>query len=338
MKDAVPSVVEQQQPRVGFLGVGWIGRSRMLSLLEDGNVEAVAVCDPASDVAAAAAAETGATAVGSLDDILDMAPDGIVVATPSALHAEQAVQAIDAGCAVFCQKPLGRSASEVQRVIDAAKANDVLLATDLSYRHTAAMVAVKEAISAGSAGEVYAADLTFHNAFGPDKPWFLDPQLSGGGCVIDLGIHMVDLVLWLLGGRIETATSRLFAGGQPLVDSGAQVEDFATADLSLSGGASVRLACSWFLHAGRDAVIEADFYGTEGSVGMRNVGGSFYDFIAELRHGTRTTILAEPPDAWGGRAIVEWGRSLARRTGFDGAVTSHIEVARGLDMIYGRDR
>jgi hypothetical protein len=89
------------------------------------------------------------------------------------------------------------------------------------------------------AGEVYAADLVFHNAYGPDKPWFRDPALSGGGCVIDLGTHLVDLALHLLAGAgpavdVESVTARLFTGGRPLDGRTDVVEDFATARIDLA--------------------------------------------------------------------------------------------------------
>ena len=83
---------------------------------------------------------------------------------------------------------------------------------DLSYRHTTGMQRIRELIRAGELGHVYAVDLVFHNAYGPDKPWFYDVALSGGGCVIDLGIHLVDLALWTLGfPRVRGVASRLFA-------------------------------------------------------------------------------------------------------------------------------
>ncbi|HEY7613845.1 MAG TPA: hypothetical protein VH764_12670 [Gemmatimonadales bacterium] len=77
----------------------------------------------------------------------------------------------------------------------------------------------------------------------------------------------------------------------------------------------VRLACSWRLSAGCEAVIEASVYRTEGAVMLRNVNGSFYDFVAEHCVVTRREILAEPPDAWGGRTIYA-PRSTAPAPGF----------------------
>lgn len=278
-----------------------------------------------------------AEAASSLDAMLAADIDGLVIATPSALHADQAEAALSRGIAVFCQKPLGRSAAECERVVAAARAADRLLRVDLSYRHTAAMRRIRELVQGGGIGEVHAVDLVFHNAYGPDKAWFRDPRLSGGGCVVDLGIHLVDLALWTLGDpAVGAVSSRLFAAGRPLARGADVVEDYAIAQFDLEGGAVVRLACSWNLSAGRDAVIEAAFHGSRGGAAMRNLQGSFYDFVGEHYQGTRTTVLAEPPDDWGGGAAVEWARELAAGTGFDAAVESVVKVAAVLDLIYGR--
>jgi predicted dehydrogenase len=341
------SVQQVASPRLGFLGVGWIGRNRLEAIVASGVAEVAVIADPVQEAVAEALAvlsgAEGAVAVGSLDELLEAGVDGLVIATPSALHAAQAVTALEQGVAVFCQKPLGRTAAEVERVVATARAADRLLGVDLSYRHTAAMRAVRELARGGELGEIYAIDLVFHNAYGPDKPWFYDPSLSGGGCVMDLGIHLVDLALWTLeGARVVEVTSRLFAGGEALrggvvsggVTSG--VEDYGVAQLQLDSGAVVRLACSWHLPAGRDAVIEATFYGTRGGASFRNLDGSFYDFVAEHFRGTSRQLLVAPPDSWGGRAAVEWAERLAGGAGFDPGVDSVVEVAQILDRIYGR--
>ena len=207
------------KPRIGFLGSGWIGRHRMAAMLATGAVEAAAVCDPSPGCQAEALAlAPAAKAVGSLESMLALDLDGVVIATPSALHAEQAIAALAAGKAVFCQKPLGRSATEARAVVAAARAADRLLGLDLSYRHTAAMRQIAELVRSGALGRIFAVDLTFHNAYGPDKPWFYDRALSGGGCVIDLGVHLVDLALWVLGFPEVSGDvcANLFAGGAPL--------------------------------------------------------------------------------------------------------------------------
>ncbi len=320
------------RPRIGFAGLGWIGRHRMNAVAESGHGDIAAVCDPVADLA-----NETAPASRSYDELLASDVDAIVIATPSALHAEQAIAALERGKAVFCQKPLGRDAVETRRVVDAARANDLLLGVDLSYRFTTAMRAVRDLVTGGAIGDVYAADLVFHNAYGPDKPWFYDPKLSGGGCVIDLGIHLVDIALWTLQfPNVERVTSQLFAKGCADFDPAKTVEDYATAEIGLAGGRSVRLACSWNLSAGCDAAIGATFYGTRGAAAFRNVNGSFYDFVAEHHEKTKSTRLVDPPDDWGGRAIVSWVAQLAESRAFDPAIEHVVDVARVLDAIYGR--
>jgi predicted dehydrogenase len=324
------------KPRIGFLGVGWIGRHRMEAMLATDAVDAAAIADPSPECRAEALAlAPGAVVAAGLDEMLALGLDGVVIATPSALHAGQSIRALEAGAAVFCQKPLGRTAAEAQAVVDAARAADRLLAVDFSYRFTAGMQAIAPLVRDGALGRVHAVDLTFHNAYGPDKPWFSDPAQSGGGCVMDLGVHLVDLALWALGWpEVETVESRLLAGGAPLQPG--RCEDYAVATLVLAGGAVVRLACSWRLQAGREAVIAADFYGTQGGAALRNVDGSFYDFTAQRFIGTAAETMVAPPDAWGGRAAADWAQRLAAGEGHDPEAERLVDVARVLDRIYGR--
>jgi predicted dehydrogenase len=324
--------------RLGFLGLGWIGRSRLQAIAADGTATVAAIADTESN-ACAAALEVApqAAIVRDLDEMLALDLDGIVIATPSALHAQQAQAALAAGVAVFCQKPLGRTGAETREVIDTARRSDRLLGVDFSYRDTRAMAAVHQMVRGGELGEVYSADLVFHNAYGPDKPWFHQPALSGGGCVMDLGIHLVDLALWMFDTRIVPGvSSRLFARGRLLPVDPQVIEDHAVAQLDLDAGKLVRIACSWNLPAGCDAVIEATFYGTAGAARFRNVDGSFYDFVAERLDGTRCIERVAPPDDWSGRTAVAWARRLASDPGFDPSIEETGVVAAILDRIYGR--
>lgn len=324
------------KPKLGFLGVGWIGQHRMEKMLETGAVEAVAIADPSEEMTREAAALAPAAAVvASLGDILHIGVDGVVIATPSAMHAEQSIRALEAGAAVFCQKPLGRNAAETEAVVRAAREADRLLGVDLSYRHTEGMRQIKDKLRAGELGRIFAADFTFHNAYGPGKPWFFDKAQSGGGCVVDLGVHLVDLAMWLLDfPTVARVESRLFAGGARLADDGASVEDYAIATLTLDDGTAVRIACSWNLQAGTPAEIGARIYGTQAGASFDNVGGSFYDFTAALNRGTERITLCSPPDDWGGRAAAAWAEQLARDRGFDADAERLVDVARLLDRIY----
>lgn len=312
------------RPRLAFAGLGWIGRDRLNALLEADAAEIAALCDPLAEPSG----ELG-TVVPAFEDLLSGDADAIVIATPSAMHAAQAIAALEAGKAVFCQKPLGRNADETRRVVDAAKANDLLLGVDLSYRFTDAMQQVRRLVNDRTVGDVFAVDLVFHNAYGPDKPWFYDAALAGGGCVIDLGIHLVDLALWTLDfPRVEGVDAHLFHhGGHP-------VEDYAVATFDLEGGLVARLACSWNLSAGSDCVIGATFHGTRGSAAFRNVNGSFYDFVAEHYVKTTSVQLSQPGESWGGRAILDWVRRLSISRAFDPEIEHVVAVSEALEAVY----
>ena len=323
--------------RLGFLGTGWIGLNRMDAILTTGKAEAVALCDPNLSMAKEALSRApSAKLCTSLAEMLKEELDGIVIATPSALHAEQCIDALEAGVAVFCQKPLGRNAREVEDVLRSAEAADRLLGVDLSYRQTAAMRAIRDKVRSGELGKVFAADLVFHNAYGPQSGWFWDPRLSGGGCLIDLGTHLVDLALWLLDfPAVEQASGRLFRSGR-LPTSG-EVEDYAIGSIDLADGTNIRISCSWNASAGADADIRATFHGTEGGAEMRNQGGSFYDFTAQTLRGRERELLVAPPDDWGGRAAVEWVNRLSAGEGFAGSTSGLIATARTIDRLYHRD-
>jgi len=321
-------------PSVGFLGTGWIGCNRMAAMLKTGAIEAAAICDPSADCAAQAVQlAPNAALLPSFEAMLSEKLDGVVIATPSALHAEQAILALEHGAAVFCQKPLGRNATEAEAVVEAARRSDRLLSVDFSYRYTAGVQAITQLVRSGELGRIFAADLVFHNAYGPDKLWFYDRAQSGGGCVMDLGVHLIDLMLWLLDyPEVEDVTSRLFTGGSP-ADADA-VEDYAIAQFGLAGGIGARLACSWRLQAGQEADIQVTFYGDRGGASLRNVAGSFYDFEARRFHGTRSELLTSPPDDWGGRAAAAWAERLAERSNFDPSAERLVDVARVIDRIY----
>jgi predicted dehydrogenase len=327
-----------RKPRLGFLGAGWIGRNRMEAVANSGLAEIAAIAEPSAEMMKEAGkVAPAAEQVSTLEGLAAQELDGIVIATPSALHAEQSIWALERGMAVFCQKPLARTRGENEAVIRAAKSADRLLGVDLSYRHVEAARRVREVIQSGALGKIFAIEMVFHNAYGPDKPWFYDPRFSGGGCVIDLGIHLVDLALWWLEfPQVGAVSSRLYREGQALGPNPNVVEDFGSARLDLENGATLKVECSWKLNAGTDAIISGTVYGSQGGAAFRNVNGSFFDFVGEVYRGRSTERLVEPPDAWGGRAILNWVEQLSEGPNFRPEIERLANVAGVLDRIYGR--
>jgi len=131
----------------------------------------------------------------------------------------------------------------------------------------------------------------------------------------------------------DARATLLREGRQATVD---EVEDYAVAELKLANGVTVRIACSWNLSAGTDAVIEATLFGANAGARMRNDEGSFFDFSADLFRGRNAERIASAPDDWGGRAAAEWVRKLAAGERFAGSTEGLIDTARTLDRLYGR--
>jgi predicted dehydrogenase len=327
------------KPKLGFIGVGWIGRNRLEAIAKENIADIRAISDPNAQYAEEALEfAPEAELLPTLEALIATDVDGVIIATPSALHAAQSIEAIEKGKAVFCQKPLGRNAREVKEVVQKAKDMDVRLCVDFSYRFTSGIKALKEVLDSGELGDIYGANLVFHNAYGPDKPWYFDPKLAGGGCVMDLGVHLVDLLVWLFKNpEVSEVNSQLFSKGKLIRNTEEQVEDYAVAQMLINGSIAVQLACSWNLPAGVDAAIEVSFYGTKGGVSFKNVNGSFYDFITERFNGTSRMVISRPGDNWGGKAGVNWAEELAGKGNrFNPEAINYIKSAEILDQIYKR--
>lgn len=331
----------QHKPRLGFVGLGWIGRNRLESIVQADVAEIAAV----HDVQPGCAAEglklsPPATLFSSFDELLRDDLDGVVIATPNRFHAEQAVAALQQGIAVFCQKPLGRNAFETRRIVETAREADCLLGVDLSYGAIPAMQTINKLVTSGALGKIFAVDAKFHNGYGPDKMWFYDYSMSGGGCVLDLGVHLLDLALRPLGfPHISRVQSTLFSGGDLLQKGAQQVEDYAVATIETADETVINLSCCWNLQIGREAEISVAFYGTEGGAALRNVGGSFYDFVAERFNHTETETLSNAEDSnwqWGGLATLDWVKRVAAEERFDPDNEQFVTVAEVIDKIYGR--
>ena len=313
----------------------------MAAMLQGGQVCAAGFVEPSPGQAAEATRlAPGCRRVDTLAALLDLGLDGLVIATPSALHAEQSLAALNRGVAVFCQKPLGRDEAETAAVVAAAERADRLLGVDLSYRHIDGMRQIRTLVTSGALGRVHAVDLVFHNAYGPDKPWFYDPGQSGGGCVIDLGVHLIDLALWTLGfPDVAAVSARSCSPAATACRSGRTMWRTTPSPCwnwqrEPPCNSPAPGACT----PGQGAIISAAFHGAAGGATLRNQDGSFYDFTAERHRGTSTQALAMPPDPWGGRAAVEWAAQLAAGGRFDPDARRFVDVARCLDRIYRQAR
>jgi predicted dehydrogenase len=328
--------ITNKVPSLGFLGLSWIGKTRMEKLLDSRYGEGKAICDVnPKNVYEALKVVPKANVYSSLEELLEEDLDGIVIATPSALHAKHTLACLKAGKAVFCQKPLGRNLQETRQIVEEAHRVDKLLGVDYSYRFTEGMRQIKTIVDEGQLGQVYAIETVYHNACGPDKSWFYDPQLSGGGCLMDLGSHLIDLILWILKfPAVEIESTCIRGKGKPIVNHWEEVEDYATTQFKTSNGVHVQMSCSWNLPIGKDAEIIFRVFGTKGGVSFHNVEGSADEFECAFYKGKEKTILSSPPDEWGSKALINWSKDLAKSSGYRNQAEEFIRSASVLDEIY----
>ncbi len=333
---AQPIVREKRAraPRLGFVGLGWIGRRRLDAIAGREDVRVAALFDADTERLESSAAQyKDAIAHERIDTLLEQELDGIVIATPNAMHANQAVACLTRGVPVFCQKPLATDAGDTARVIEAARQADRLLAVDYSYRHVRGMAELRERIAAGDLGAILAIDLEFHNAYAPNKQWCFDRAHSGGGCLLDLGIHLIDLALWLQHAPPTRVTrKRLFAQGRPATRE--SVEDLAFIELEQEGGGLVRIACSWNAQIGCDAQIGMQLHGTRGGAAWRNIDGSFLNFHLWHCRGNQRELLGASYDDWGTGALSAWIDRLNVDCSFDPSAFDILAGARLIDEAY----
>jgi predicted dehydrogenase len=325
-------------PRIGFLGLGWIGRMRLDAVAASGAGAVAAVCDANPDrLRSAQESYPEAAAFDDPEAMLDGAAgdlDALVVATPNAMHCRQGLAALERGLALFVQKPLGIVLSEVEQLLESARKADRLIEVDYTYRNLASAARLRDLIRAGSLGELFLAEGVFHNAYGPDKPWCFDRNLAGGGSFLDLGVHLVDLILWCLGSP-EAELQELQAWRRDLAKHPG-IDGFTTADFRIDGGPRCHVVTSWHAHTGRDCEIRLVLHGANGTGEIRNVDGSFYDFELAQKTGTEEQVLIADHREWMNRGIVAWAQRLAENPGYDPGAEINRRIARVVDVVYER--
>ena len=184
--------------RVGIAGCGLIGRKRATVLGED---RLVACYDIDSAAASRLTADRGGDACTSLDEMLEKRPDIVVVATAHDSLSDLACQALDAGCHVLVEKPAGRNLRDVEAVQRAAQQAGRLVKVGFNHRfHPGIERAVAEALSGAHGAVMFARGRYGHGGrLGYEQEWRADPARSGGGEIVDQGMHLLDISHWLFG-------------------------------------------------------------------------------------------------------------------------------------------
>jgi len=192
--------------RFAVVGAGTIGQLRAQTIRANPATELAGVLDVAQANAAKAAAGTGARVCQSLEQLLELPGlEAVIVSSPLQFHEQAVVAALRAGKHVLCEKPLGNTVDSCRRMLDAARTSGKRLATGFNHRYYPAIKFLKRAIDEGQIGtldhvRVFGGHDGLHN-FRAD--WQYKAPESGGGAMMDVGIHMTDLARYILGDVTE---------------------------------------------------------------------------------------------------------------------------------------
>jgi predicted dehydrogenase len=266
--------------KVGIIGAGGIVRGFHLPGWQaDPAAEVVAICDVNEATGRKVADEFKVPQFFTdYRELLKLGElDVIDVCTPNKVHTPAVIAALQAGKHVLCEKPLAVTVAEITAMREALRKSDRLLMTAQHHRFSPASVAIKAWVDAGSLGEVYHSrvNATRRNML-PPAPGFIDPELSGGGPCMDIGVHALDTALWLMGFpkpvRVSGRAHTNFAKGFEIPGEWGEwdrklfgVEDFASGFVHFENGATMVLEASWLQHQDKEQ-LNATLQGKKASI------------------------------------------------------------------------
>lgn len=288
-----------QPLKIGVVGAGNIFRAvHVQPLLDHPEVEIVAVCDINEERAKQVASDYGIKSwyVDYQDMIEKEDLDAVDICTPNLFHSKVAVAALQAGLHVFCEKPDAVSPEEAQKMADAAKESGKVLMTMRNNRFTPASRYAKRYIEEGHMGEIYTGRCGWVRRRGiPGKGgWFTTKELSGGGPLIDLGVHFIDLAMWFMGNpkpvAVTGATYTKFAHneiadsvhssfGEKQDDGTFDVEDLAIGFIRFENGATLQIEFSWASNIGEEMNF-VELRGTKAGISLKNGALEIYSEAA----------------------------------------------------------
>lgn len=270
--------------RIGIVGLG-IGRHHLRAYAQTPDLDPIALADVDEERLTALGAEyqvpylyTDYEAMLAREDL-----DAVAVCTPNHLHAPMAIAALERGKHVLCEKPLARTVAEAEAVVAAAQRAGRVLHVVFNHRKRGDVETLKRAIDEGRLGRIYHAKAHWlrRNGIPGMGGWFTNKAMSGGGPLIDLGVHMLDMALYLLGEpRPLTVSAATYAelgprgrgssgARKPQVHSGFDVEDLASALIRFEGDRTLALETSWATYRSNDDEFGITLYGAEGGAEIK---------------------------------------------------------------------
>jgi predicted dehydrogenase len=334
--------------KTAIIGVGGIAKIHVPGWVASEQAELVAGCDVSPTILEKWGQENGITQLTTNPAEIFSDPDIDIVdiCTPNNYHAPLVIAALEAGKHVLCEKPLAPTPNEIRAMIAARDQSGKLLMTAQHHRFRGISKALKAEIDAGALGEVYhARSWMLRRAAAPVRPSFIRLEHSSGGACIDIGVHILDMTLWLMGNPQPvsvTGVARSELAHQPgafsiwggAIPQEFDVEEFAAAFVRFANGASLMLEVSWLLHHNTEVEdMQMWLYGTRG--GSHWPKCEIYETSNSTRqHYNRALLLTKdtlPPHA---QQCVEFAQAIAEGAPSPVPAEQSLQVAMILDGVY----
>ncbi len=333
----------KKKVRVGVVGVG-IGSLHIQGYQRHPHAEVVAVCDINEERAQQVAQEYGVPHVfADYQQMLEKVElNAVSVCTPNALHAPVAIAAMEAGCHILCEKPLAHNLQDAEQMLKVAQKTGVIFMMGMNNRFRGDSQTLKRHIDAGDLGDIYYAKCGWlrRNGIPGFGGWFTTKSMSGGGPLIDIGVHVLDLTWWLMGcPEPEAVFGATFAKfgpygrgqggwGTPQKGGTFDVEDLATALIRFENGAVCQMDASWASYIERD-VFYSQVMGTKGGATLEPLR------IFTDRHGVPEDFVPHAPHIHGHLAEVEhFVDCIVKRKQPIAPIEHGVAIMRILDGIY----
>jgi len=320
--------------RVGIVGCGLIGGKRAAAL--EGEDKLVATYDLVPERAKALAAKYKAEACASLEELVARS-DVVVVATTNDQLTPVAMVAVQGGKHAVVEKPAARSAAELEPLVRAAQERGVVVKVGFNHRFHPAAQKAREILTAGGAGDVMFIRGRYGHGgrVGYDKEWRADPAKSGGGELIDQGVHLVDLARFFFDAELVDVQGRVetYFWQMPVDDNA-----FLTLATAKRQVAHLQVSCTEWKN-----LFSLEIYARHAKLHWEGLGGSYgperlYHYMMKPEMGPPDAVIYEyaPADrSW----ALEWAdftRALKNKTRPCGDVQDALATLRIVDRIYAR--
>jgi len=255
--------------RIGIIGAGAIGEVHLNALKTVSAARVVALCDMQAERLTETARAHGVerTFTDYREMLRQKDIDAVYVCSPNSFHCKMTIEALEAGKNVFCEKPMALSAAQGRKMVAAAKKSRKILQMGMVMRHGAEAKMLKSFVDKGCLGKVYHMRVVHIRRRGIPGlgRWFTTKRLSGGGGLIDIGVHSIDLAMWLADQwkplRVSAATYAEFGprmrnyvytgmwAGPPDYGGVFDVDDYACALVRFAGNVTMTVEVAWAANA-----------------------------------------------------------------------------------------